>query len=81
MLKYLGDGTLAVVLGSAQVIVACKGTFPKPRSCRDILGDMEATTQRKVFGLAEDPDTQVVLPAQVKSGNIASLTRGTLQLT
>ena len=51
------------------------GTHPGWDSCLDILADMPATTDTKVFGLEGQPGVQEVLPIAIPSGTVNAISR------
>jgi len=63
-----GDGKLDLIMGTYQPSITCRGALPTWRNCAAILYGMETSTQKKVFGDREDPDTEVILPAIISAG-------------
>ncbi|KAL9074960.1 MAG: hypothetical protein Q9161_001890 [Pseudevernia consocians] len=64
----IGGENIAVVLGTYQPDVQCRGAFSAWASCRSILGDMPTLTTTKIFGPREDPVVQIPLPQILASG-------------
>ncbi|KAL9127270.1 MAG: hypothetical protein Q9175_007774, partial [Cornicularia normoerica] len=63
-----GDNNLAVLLGTYQPTVQCRGTFgPEWSSCRDILGDIPAGKTPLIFGPRSAPEVQQGLPLYIDS--------------
>lgn len=46
------------------------GTHVGWQSCLEILADMPATTEPKIFGLAGQPGVQEVLPIDITTGTV-----------
>lgn len=63
-----GDNNLAVILGTYQIPVACRGTLRSWESCRDILYDIPADKIPRVFGPRGDPGVVENLPYNIGSG-------------
>ena len=62
-----GGQNIAVVLGTYQPDVQCRGPFGAWPSCRSILGDMPVLTTTEIFGPPEDPVVQIALPQFLES--------------
>ncbi|KAM0796912.1 hypothetical protein BDR22DRAFT_892841 [Usnea florida] len=65
----IGGQNMAVVLGTYQPNVQCRGPFSAWKSCRYILGDMPALTRPEIFGPPEDHAVQIPLPQKVESSD------------
>ena len=63
-----GDGNLAVVMGTYQPSIRCRGDLPGWRSCPPIVHSMEATQQSKLFSLPPNPARDETLPCIIRSG-------------
>ena len=63
----LGGHNIALVLGTYQPNLNCRGTFDTWRSCRSVLGDMPVQSQISIFGRRGNPDVQYVLPQTIIS--------------
>ena len=61
---------MAIVLGTYQPDVNCRGAFGPWESCRSVLGDMPTFRATEIFGPSEDPTVQVPLPQLVASGSL-----------
>lgn len=59
---------MALVLGTYQPDVQCRGAFSAWASCRSILGDMPVLTRTEIFGPPDDPAVQIVLPQFLEGG-------------
>lgn len=70
-----GDDNLGVILGTYEPDVQCMGTHVGWDSCLEILGDMPATTEPKVFGLEGQPGVEEVLPMDLVSGTVHSISK------
>jgi len=57
-------------MGTYQPSITCRGALPRWRNCAAVLYGMEASTQNRVFGGREDPDSDVILPAIISAGKI-----------
>lgn len=64
----IGGQNIAVVLGTYQPDVQCRGSFGPWSSCRSILGDMPTLTRTEIFGPQDDPTVQIPLPQMLESG-------------
>ena len=63
------DNNLVVAVGSYRPSqVECRGQFKPYKSCREILIDMPVTSDQEIFGPADDPQADVMLPQGVISG-------------
>ena len=62
---------MAVILGTYQPDVQCRGTFGAWSSCRNVLGDMPVLTRAEIFGPPEDLAVQIPLPQKVESSSSA----------
>lgn len=62
-----GDNNLAVVMGTYQRPVSCRGSLPFWDSCRDIIYDMPADKVSRVFGPHGDPSVTEELPYHIDS--------------
>lgn len=65
----IGGENIALVLGTYQPDVQCRGTFDAWDSCRSILGDMPVLTRTEIFGPEENPTVQVALPVSLQSSD------------
>lgn len=63
-----GGENIAVILGTYQPDVQCRGSFGPWTSCRSVLGDMPTLTRPEIFGPQDDPTVQVTLPQFIESG-------------
>lgn len=63
-----GGENIAVVLGTYQPDVQCRGAFGTWASCRSILGGMPTLTTAEIFGPQENPAVQIPLPQFLASG-------------
>ena len=63
-----GDNNLAVVLGTYQQPVSCRGSLLTWDSCRDIIYDMPADKVSRIFGPHSDPSVTEELPYHIDSG-------------
>ena len=59
---------MAVTMAVFEPKVQCRGNFPSPESCQDVLADMPATTEVEVFGPADARFVKEVLPQYMVSG-------------
>lgn len=71
-----GDKNLALILGTYDPAVECRGTFPEWKSCTNVVADMPASTETLVFGPVADPGAQVVLPHFIESGKLLDFAQG-----
>ena len=62
---------MAVILGTYQPNVQCRGPFSTWSSCRSVLGDMPVLTTPEIFGPIEDHAVQIALPQKVESSSSA----------
>ena len=60
---------MAVILGTYQPNVQCRGPFSTWSSCRYVLGDMPVLARPEVFGPIEDHAVQIALPQKVESSS------------
>lgn len=67
-----GDNNLAIVMGTFQPQVQCRGNFIEGSSCESILADMPASTDNITFGPSTGPDVQEPLPLEIVSGKSPS---------
>ncbi|CAD6592516.1 MAG: hypothetical protein ASARMPRED_006380 [Alectoria sarmentosa] len=65
-----GDNNLAVVLGTYQQPVSCRGSLLTWDSCRDIIYDMPADKVSRIFGPHGDPSVTEELPYHIDSANL-----------
>ena len=63
-----GDNNVAVIMGVYEPKVQCRGDFAFPKSCRDVVGDMPASTDLEIFGPRDAPSVMVALPLEIHSG-------------
>lgn len=69
-----GDNNLGVILGSYQPDVQCTATHTgNPQSCLEILADMPATTDTRIFGPQGHPGVQENLPIEIASSTVTSI--------
>lgn len=69
-----GDNNLGVIVGTYQPDVQCMAALPtSARSCLDILADMPATTDIRIFGEEGDPGAQEILPLNIASSTVISI--------
>ena len=71
-----GDKNLALILGTYDRAVECRGTFPEWKSCTHVVADMPASTETLVFGPVADPGARVVLPHFIESGKPSDVAQG-----
>ena len=71
-----GDKNLALILGTYDRAVECRGTFAEWRSCKNVVADMPASTETLVFGPEADPSAQVLLPHFIVSGKPSNFAKG-----
>ncbi|CAF9906187.1 hypothetical protein IMSHALPRED_004122 [Imshaugia aleurites] len=62
-----GDNNVAVIMGVYEPKVQCRGDFAFPKSCRDVVGDMPASTDLEIFGPRDAPSVMVALPLEIHS--------------
>ena len=62
---------MAVILGTYQPNVQCRGPFGAWSSCRSVLGDMPVLSRPEIFGSPEDHAVQIPLPQKVESSSSA----------
>ena len=67
-----GDNNLAMILGTYQMPVSCRGALPSWDSCRDILYDMPADKVPRVFGPGSDPAVTEDLPYSIDSSEFTA---------
>ena len=60
---------MGLVLGTYQPNVQCRGFFSNWVSCRGIVGDMPVLTTPEIFGPADDPAVQIILPHTLEAGS------------
>ena len=69
-------------MGVYEPKVQCRGDFAFPKSCRDVVGDMPASTDLEIFGPRDAPSVMVALPLEIHSGKAPrSCTDGSSRLT
>lgn len=70
-----GDDNLGVIVGTYQPDVQCTAavTMSSTRSCLDILADMPATTNTRIFGEQSQAGVQEVLPLEYQSSTVISI--------
>ena len=70
-----GDDNLGIIVGTYQPDVQCMAAIPmrSTKSCLDILADMPATTDTKIFGEEGQAGVQEVLPLEYQSGTVISV--------
>lgn len=71
-----GDKNIALVLGTYDRPVECRGAFPIWRSCTNVVAEMPASTETLVFGPETDPSAQVLLPHFIESGKPSDFAKG-----
>ena len=71
-----GDKNFALILGTYDRAVECRGAFPEWKSCTNVLAEMPASTETLVFGPEADPDARVLLPHFIESGKPSDLAKG-----
>ena len=71
-----GDRNVALVLGTYNPAVECRGAFPEWKSCLSVLPEMPASTETLVFGPETDPGAQVQLPHFIESGKPSDFAKG-----
>ena len=71
-----GDKNLALILGTYDRAVECRGTFVEWKSCVNVVADMPASTETLVFGPPADPGAQVLLPHFIESGKPSNFAKG-----
>ena len=70
-LHSLGGQNMAVILGTYQPNVQCRGPFSAWSFCRSVLGDMPVLTIPEISGPPEDHTVQIPLPQKVESSSSA----------
>ena len=70
-----GDDNLGVIVGTYEPDVQCTGPFVGWRSCLEILADMPATTDMKMFGEEGQPGVQEVLPRDFVTSMVDPISR------
>lgn len=60
---------MGLVLGTYRPNVQCHGSFRKWSSCRGIVADMPVDARPEIFGPANDPFVQVVVPNTLEAGS------------
>ena len=70
-----GDDNLGIIVGTYQPDVQCMSAVPmrSTRSCLDILADMPATTDTRIFGEVWQAGVQEVLPIEYQSSMVISI--------
>ena len=71
-----GDKNLALILGTYEADVDCRGTFAGWKSCKNVLSGMPVSTETLVFGPEADPGAQVILPHFIESGKPSDFAKG-----
>ena len=70
------DKNIALILGTYDRAVECRGTFAEWKSCTNVVADMPASTETLVFGPETDPGAQVLLPHFIESSKPSDLAKG-----
>ena len=70
------DKNFALVLGTYDPAVECRGAFPRWQSCLTVLAEMPASTEPLVFGPVTDPGARVKLPQAIESGKPSDFLKG-----
>ena len=68
-----GNGNLALILGTYSPNIQCYGTLRRWPSCREIMHRMDVASTNVMFGVREDPNSQVILPYTLSSSKLPSV--------